>query len=174
MKWGNTRKLVLAAVIAAVYTAVNLALGAFGYGAVQVRIAEALAMLCVISPTAICGVSVGCFISNIVGLMLGLNILGVPDIIFGTLATLLAGLLSYLWRGVRFRNVPLLSALPPIIINAAVIGLELTFFFTGQLFNPVFWLHAGSVAAGQLISCAGLGIPLLMVVERTGLDRKLF
>ena len=82
----NTKKLTLAAMIAAVYTVLTLVLAPISYGAVQVRLSEALTLLPVLFPEAIPGVAVGCLLANILGGSM------LPDIVFGTLATLCAHL----------------------------------------------------------------------------------
>ena len=125
MTYGKTRRMVVVALIAAAYTAIGLALGEFGFGPVQFRVSEALTLLAVFSPICIEGLTLGCFLTNAVGVAMGLNILGPLDMLFGTAATLFAALLSYWLRRVRIGKVPALSSLPPVVINAVVIGLEL-------------------------------------------------
>ena len=72
-----------AAMIAAVYVVLTLVFAPFGFGQVQFRIAEALTILPMFTPAAIPGLFVGCLLGNI----LAGSIL--PDIIFGSLATLI-------------------------------------------------------------------------------------
>ena len=171
----NVRNLVFAAMIAALYTALCLALAPFSYGMVQVRAAEALTLLPIFSPIGVWGVALGCALSNLVGFMTGANILGYLDIFFGTAATLLAALATRKLRRIRFRGVPVAAVLPPILFNAAVIGAELAV-ISGPREN--FWIffaaNAASVGAGQLLSCAVLGLPLCCLLERTGAARKCF
>ena len=88
----KTKKIVTGAVIAALYTALCLALPALRYGTVQVRFSEALTLLPVLLPGGLMGVTLGCFLTNLVGVFLGTNILGALDVLFGTLAALLAAL----------------------------------------------------------------------------------
>lgn len=166
----KTRPLVFCAMIAAVYTALCLLLPMLSYGALQVRLSEALTLLPVFSPYAVWGVTVGCLLSNIIGAAMGTNILGWLDVGFGTVATLLAAILSYMLRKVRWRNLPVLSVLPPVVINAVVVGGELSFATMGTVLTPVFWASAGWVALGQLVACGGLGLALVATMEKTGLD----
>ena len=79
--------------IAAVYTAVSLALSLASFGVVQIRVAECLTLLPVLSPLGIYGVTVGCLLTNLVGAVMGLTM--PVDILFGTLATAIAAALSY-------------------------------------------------------------------------------
>ena len=81
MKNLSVRRLVRCAVIAAVYVVVCLVLAPFSYGAVQVRVAEALCLLPVFGAEYIVGVTLGCFLANLLGST-------VVDVVFGTLATL--------------------------------------------------------------------------------------
>ena len=67
MKNLSVRRLVRCAVIAAVYVVVCLVLAPFSYGAVQVRVAEALCLLPVFGAEYIVGVTLGCFLANLLG-----------------------------------------------------------------------------------------------------------
>ncbi|MEG2287896.1 MAG: QueT transporter family protein, partial [Ruthenibacterium sp.] len=82
MRHFNTKKLVRCALIAALYAAVSLALTPIPYGMMQARVSEALTLLPVLTPDAIAGVTLGCFLTNLVGVFTGANILGVLDLIF--------------------------------------------------------------------------------------------
>ena len=79
----SVRKLARCAVVAAIYVVLCMALQPFSYGAVQVRVAEALCLLPIFGPEYIAGVVLGCFLANLLGST-------IVDVIFGTLATLLA------------------------------------------------------------------------------------
>jgi uncharacterized membrane protein len=154
--------------IAALYTALCLALSPISYGMVQVRVAEALTLLPVFSPIAIWGVTLGCALSNLAGFMTGANILGFLDVFFGTAATLAAAIASYRLRNVKTLGLPVLSAIPPVVLNAVVIGAELTVLETGGFTPAVFAVNALYIAAGQAISCIALGLPLVYVLGKTG------
>ncbi|MDR0906409.1 MAG: QueT transporter family protein [Oscillospiraceae bacterium] len=173
MKNLNTRSLVVCAMIAAIYTALCLVLQPISYGMLQVRVAEALTLLPVFSPIAIWGVTLGCALSNLVGFMTGANILGFLDVIFGTAATLVAALLSYRLRRVRTFGLPVLSAIPPVLLNAAVIGLELSVLETGGFNLAAFAINALYVGVGQTISCFVLGLPLVYVLRKTGVAERI-
>ena len=97
----TVRSMVRGAVVAALYTAISIVLAPISYGAVQLRVAEALTLLPVFGPEAVVGVTLGCLLTNILG--------SSPiDAVFGTLATLLAALLTYLLRNLRWRGLPVL------------------------------------------------------------------
>lgn len=149
-----------AACIAAIYAALTYLGGFFGlsYGPIQVRFSEALCVLPIFTPAAIPGLTVGCFIANIGSF----NLL---DMVFGTFATLLAALLTYLWRNVRVKNLPLLALMPPVLINALIIGIEIAIFFLPEgLTLYGFLISAVEVGIGQIIACYGLGLPLYLAL----------
>ncbi len=171
MKQWNGRAVATCAMIAALYTAISLALAMASYGVTQIRVAECLTLLPVLSPLGIYGVTVGCLLTNILGVALGLNM--PVDILFGTLATAVAAVLSWKMRRLRIRRLAIPSAIPPILVNGLVIGLELTW-LSGSFQWDVFWTCAVSVTVGQIIPCLVLGVLLIWVLERKGLDKKLF
>ena len=146
----GTRYLTEAAVIAAMYAGLtlmqNFLLPGSASASVQIRISEALCALCVITPAAIPGVTVGCVIANLTSLST------MPlDLVFGPVATLLAGILMYKFRNIRIKSVPLLSLLMPVVFNAVIVGLELTFFIpsdSGVTFKA-FLIQALLGAAGE-------------------------
>lgn len=171
MKQWNGRAVATCAMIAALYTAISLALAMASYGVTQIRVAECLTLLPVLSPLGIYGVTVGCLLTNILGVALGLNM--PVDILFGTLATAIAAVLSWNMRRLRIRRLAIPSAIPPILVNGLVIGLELTW-LSGSFQWDVFWTCAVSVTVGQIIPCLVLGVLLIWVLEKKGLDKKLF
>ena len=66
----SVRKLVRCGLVAALYVVLCLALQPLSYGAVQVRVAEALCLLPVFGTEYILGVVLGCFLANLLGLSL--------------------------------------------------------------------------------------------------------
>ena len=165
----NTKALVTSAFIAAVYCALTLALSWISFGNMQFRVAEALTLLPVISPHAIIGVTLGCALSNAVGYFMGVNILGAMDIIFGTIASFIAAVLTWGCRNIRVRNLPLLSAAFPVLVNAIVIGGELSVLFTGGLALEPFLINATSVFIPQLVICFSAGLMLVRFIEKNNI-----
>lgn len=166
----STRFLTEASVIAAMYAVLtvmqNLLLQNSASAPVQVRLSEALCALCVITPAAVPGVTIGCFIANLTGIG------SMPlDLVFGTGATLLSGICMHKFRNIRFKNLPILSLSMPVIFNAVIVGLELTLFVQNEngITFKAFLVQALLVAVGEIISAVGLGIPLLKAVEKRGL-----
>ena len=162
------RFLALGAVIAALYAVLTYAAAAvnLAYGAVQFRFSEALTVLPALTPAAIPGLTLGCFISNLA------SPLGVVDWIFGTLATLLAALGTYVLTKVEIRGVPWLAPLPPVISNAVIVGFEVSClsqsgaFALGNFSLPAFLAGMISVGAGELVVCYVLGLPLLLALRK--------
>lgn len=171
----NTKDMALAGLVAALYTVVSLVLAPVSYGAVQFRLSEALTLLAVFSPTMVVGVTLGCGVSNLLGFLLGYNLI-ILDVVFGTLATGIAGVLSYKLRGFRLKGYPYLSVLPPVLINAIVIGAEITFLSTINIFSvpKVLAINMAYIGLSQIIPCMVLGPILIIVLEKTKIaDRYL-
>ena len=160
----TTKKMVGAAMVAALYTALTLALGSIAFGPLQFRPGEALTVLPFLFPEAIPGLFVGCLLSNIISPM------ELPDLIFGSLATLAAAFLTARCRR-RW-----LAPVPPVIINAVVIGAMITLFYipAAEAGLYAFALNAALVGLSQCFSCFGLGLPLLYAAERLRLKEKLY
>ncbi len=138
-----------AAMIGAIYVVLTIIFAPISYGMIQVRISEALMVLPFFTPAAIPGLFVGCLIANIFG---GL---GMPDIVFGSLATLVS---AYLVSKIDNKY---LVPLPPILINAVVIGFVLHYVLDLPIYMTMLW-----VGAGQVVACYGLGLPLLLFLEK--------
>ncbi len=163
----NTKKLVNQAMIAAIYTVLSVALSAISFGTVQIRVSEAFALLPVFSFTNVWGVTIGCFLTNLIGFFTGANILGSLDMIFGTFATFSAAVTTYLLRKIKIKGMPVLSVIPPIVFNAVIIGWELCMLINNGSFSPViFWAQAISVGVGQLLSCGVIGLMMVRLVEK--------
>lgn len=174
MKNKSTIYIVQAAVIAALYAVLtilqNTLLPGSASMAVQFRVSEILTILAVFTPAAIPGLTVGCIIANISSL----STLGPYDMIFGSLASLIAALLMYLFRNVRWFTLPVLSALMPALINGIIVGFEIEFFFVeGSFHFADFLLQGGLVALGELGVLIVLGLPFAKIIEKQRLDKKL-
>lgn len=163
-------RLAQAGLIAALYTVCTVLIQPAAYGTVQFRVSEALTILPVFTPAAIPGLAVGCLVSNLFGLMTGANAAGAWDLLFGSLATLLAAWLTYALRNIRLRGLPFLATWPPVLINAVVVGIEITLVYGGL----PWYLHILSVAAGQFAACTVCGLLLFTALERSGAARSLF
>ncbi len=158
----SIEELTKAGLIAALYVVLTLVIQPIGYGTVQFRVAEMLTILPVYTPAAIPGLTVGCFLSNLIGLATGANPAGGWDLLIGTGATAAAALLTYALRHVRVKNLPLLATLPPVLINAVAIGTELAVVYGGI----PWYFHALGVAVGQFLACSVCGTILAAALNR--------
>jgi Predicted membrane protein len=158
------------AMIAAIYAVLTLLAAAvnLAYGPIQFRFSEALTILPIFTPAAIPGLTLGCLISNI------WSGYGVADMVFGTLATLLAAVVTRMLRNIRYKNVPWLAPLPPVLFNAVIVGLEIAVLSPGGFVWAGFFSAALSVGAGELVICYALGLPLAAALEKTGVSGKIF
>lgn len=157
---GRLFNLTFAAMVAALYVVLTFASSAFGLasGAIQIRLSEALTVLPFFSPAAIPGLTVGCFLANwMTGCVL-------PDIIFGTIATLIGALGSYALRKYKF-----LVPLPPILSNMIIVPWVLRFAY--DVPDGIPYMMA-TVGIGEVIACGVLGLALLFAL--LPLRRSLF
>ena len=104
-----------AAMIAAIYVVLTVLFAPFSFGQIQVRISEALTILPFFTPAAIPGITIGCIVGNAIGGAI------VPDIIFGSIATLIGAVFTYLLR----KKNEYLAPLPPILSNSVIVPLVL-------------------------------------------------
>lgn len=153
MKNKNVLFMTQAAMIAALYVVLTLVFQAISFGEIQVRIAEALTILPVFTPAAIPGLFIGCLIGNIVGGSI------LPDIIFGSLATLIGAYFTYLLR----RQNKFLAPLPPIISNIIIVPFILRYAYGFNLPIPFMMLTVG---IGEIISCGVLGMILYTPLQK--------
>lgn len=150
----RTRQLCQVGIIAALYAVLTLMLAPISYGPMQVRVSEALCILPYFTPAAVPGLFLGCVLANFAGLYMGSS-LGLMDIIAGSLATLLAAVMTS-----RIR-VKWLVPLPSVVVNAFAVALTLQVMLDVPYWYSVLW-----VGAGQAFACYGLGLPLLFLLER--------
>ena len=142
-----------AAMIAAIYVILTVVFAPISFSVGQVRIAEALTILPAFTPAAIPGLFIGCLIGNIIaGAIL-------PDIIFGSLATLIGACFTYL---LRTQN-KFLAPLPPILSNTIIIPLILRYAY-GLKYGISFMMLM--VGIGEVISCGVLGMLLYTALQK--------
>jgi uncharacterized membrane protein len=148
----STRYIAQVGIIASLYAVITVALAPISYGLIQIRVSEALTVLPYLTPAAIPGLFLGCLLANVYG---GL---GLPDIIGGSLCTLLAAFLTYLASKIRR---PILAPLPPVVVNSLGVSLYLHI-----LFQLPYWVTVTYIAVGQTAACFVLGYPLLLFLLR--------
>jgi len=138
-----------AALIAAIYVVLTYFVSAFhlASGAIQVRISEALTILPFFTPAAIPGLAIGCLLSNLLTGCLPM------DVVFGSLATLIGAVGSYLLRRYKW-----LVPLPPVVANTVIVPYVLAYVYGAEGTIPFFMLTVG---IGEVISCYVIGGILL-------------
>ncbi len=141
----KTNKLALAGIIAALYVILTMITSIFGAssGLIQIRLSEALCILAAFTPAAIPGLSIGCLIANI------LSGLALWDIIFGSIATLIGAIGTWLLRKNR-----ILACLPPVIANTLIIPPILILEYG---ISKAYIVVVASIFLSELISCLILG-----------------
>lgn len=141
------------ALIAAIYVVMTFSFATFSSGPIQIRLAEALTILPYFTPAAIPGLFLGCLIGNLLaGSML-------IDVIFGSLATLVGAVITYLLR----KKNKYMAPIPPIAANTIVVPLILRYAYGEPL--PISYMML-TVGIGEVISCGVLGMILLNALEK--------
>ena len=150
----ETKKLVTASLIAAIYTVLTLFANMLGLasGVIQVRLSEALTALPLFLPEAIPGLAIGCLISNIVTGCVPI------DIIFGTIATLMGAYGTYF-----FRKNKIIALFCPVISNTVIVPFVLKFAYG---IGEAWWYLVLTVGAGEVISCIVLGGMLIKALGK--------
>ncbi|MBQ5805661.1 MAG: QueT transporter family protein [Lachnospiraceae bacterium] len=152
MKENKTRNLVFSALIASIYVVLTLLLRPISYGPIQFRVSEALCVLPYFTPAAIPGVFIGCLISNLLGGAV------VMDIVFGSLATLIGAIGSWLLRRNRW-----LVSLPPILSNTLIIPWVLKFAYGSE---DLVWYMMITIGIGEILAIGVLGQLLISVLAK--------
>ena len=147
----------------------------FAWGPVQLRLSEAVCVLAVLSPAAVPGLVIGCLLANLLGLAItGSGVIGLLDVVFGTLATLLGAL----WMR-RFKKRTGLALLGPVLANALIVPAYLPAMLAAYGFYTVPFTDidlTGSfplmyafgfvaIAVSEAIVVYGLGLPLLKALR---------
>lgn len=152
------------ALIAALYIAICFIFRPISYGAIQLRISEALTVLPLISPEAAAGLFIGCLVSNLLG---GASV-ALIDTIFGSLTTLLAAILTRkLFKSTK--NI-FISLLPPVLLNALIVGTYVPFIYTDPTQAttlPIVLFSILTVGIGEAIVVYVLGIPFYKAVSKS-------
>lgn len=142
-----------AAMIAAIYVVLTTVFAPISFGEVQIRIAEALTILPIFTPAAVPGLFIGCMIGNILGGAI------LPDILFGSFATLIGAVLTYMLRNQN----KVLAILPPIAANTIIVPLVLRYAYAIIVPIPLLMV---SVGIGEILSCGVLGLALYFALYK--------
>ena len=124
-------------VIAAAYAACTLIallfLGSLAWGPIQFRVSEALCVLALFTPAAIPGLTLGCVIANVMNIVIsGTGMLGMLDVVFGSLATFAGALFTW-----KMRRHPLVALAGPVLANALIVPSYLPLLLQGVGFYTI-------------------------------------
>ncbi len=149
----KSKQLVEAAMIAALYVVLTFIANGLGLAssAIQVRFSEALTILPYFTPAAVPGLFIGCILSNV------LTGCALPDIVFGSLATLIGAIFTR-----KLRKFKWLVPVPPIVANAVIVPFVLLYAYG---IRPL-WFSFVTVTIGEIISCGVLGMLLLFSLQK--------
>lgn len=147
---GRLMFIVRSALIAALYAALTMMLYPISFGPVQFRVSEALTLLPILMPEAIPGLFVGCLLANLLGSA------SIWDIVFGSMATLIAAVLTYATRRNRY-----IAALWPVLCNGIIVGVVLA--LTAKL--PML-LTMAQVALGEVAVVYTVGLIMLAALNK--------
>lgn len=145
----DTKFIVKAGVIAAIYAVLTMVFSGLSYGPIQYRLAEAMTILPMFIPEAIPGLAIGCFFANIAGGY------GFADVVFGSLVTLAA---AYLTSKITNKY---LAILPPIFMNAVFVSI-----WVSKSAGVPYWMSVGSIGFGEFITAGILGVLLASYFEK--------
>lgn len=175
----KTNAIVVSAAIAAVYAALTMALAPISYGPIQMRVSETLCILPFFFPGAVWGLFIGCLIANL------MSVLGVLDIVFGSLATLLAAICTAAIGRRARRDLPeggipswgacIAACAMPVIFNAIIIGAVLAYTLSPEAAVvkgfAVFGLEVG---VGEAIVMFLVGLPVMRILLKNRKAMELF
>ncbi len=151
------KKITKTAIISALYCVLTLIFAPISYGVIQLRISEILTVLPRFSKSSVLGLTIGCLLSNYIG-MAFMGSTGIIDVVFGTLATFLAGISSY-----HFKKNKWLVALFPVLFNGLIVGGYLHYIAYPNINILLCMLY---VSIGEAIVTYVLGIPFINFVSK--------
>ena len=160
----NTRNLITAAIIGALYAVLTMVLAPISYGPVQFRVSEVLCILPFFMPYTSWGLFIGCIVANL------MSAAGLLDVVFGSLATLITCVcIAQCGKMGNTLRARLLACFMPVIWNALIVGATLTVALAGL--NPLkdigaFAVYAGQVGLGELGVMYVIGLPLMTYLPK--------
>lgn len=161
----TVKRLTFAALLAALYVILTLPFAQIPFGIIQFRLAESFAFMAALTPAAVPGLFVGCFLAN----LLNPQNLGVVDILGGSLATLLAAWLTWMIarKETEYDRITpryIVSLMPPVIVNALIVGFYLPFLlFPEEVSAKTIFMSMGSIALSQIVVIYAIGLPLMLL-----------
>ena len=183
---GDPRHIARVGMIAAAYAACTLVtmmfMGSLSWGPVQFRVSEALCVLALFTPAAVPGLTLGCIIANVANIALsGTGMLGMLDVVFGSLATFAGALFTW-----KMRRRPLVALAGPVLANALIVPAYLPLLLQGigfytipftsialdGLYLPMYLFGVVATGLGEALVIYVLGLPLLSALKRFDVVKK--
>ena len=142
-----------AAIIAAVYAALTLILAPISFGVFQIRLSEALCVFSLFTPSAVPGITIGCFLANLIGGG------GVWDVVLGSLASLIGCFGMY-----KLRDRKYIAPLANVLSNGVIVGLMLHHIYGFS--SPLICVLL--ITAEELVPMYALGLSLAAFISKKG------
>ena len=166
----DVREISLTAISAALYAVLLILLAQISFGPIQLRIADCIIPLAALFGWPwIWGVTLGCFIGNLIGGMMAFGFLNPTDIILGSIANLIAAYTIF-----RLRDHRLIGCILGSIIIGVIVGGYLWLFVPapdiGLAYLPVWAAMIISITGSSLIAIAIIGYALLLTKSRLGIS----
>ena len=153
MKKSAIRELAVSALITTIYVIMTWALSFSSFGVFQIRVAEALVLLCFFNKKYFTPLVLGCVLANL------FSPYGLIDVVMGSIATAIG-----LFGVMKSKNIYIASIFP-VVSNALIIGFELTY-LNGKMTLPIFLFNAACVGIGEFISVSVIGVMLFMILKK--------
>ena len=158
----NAQRIATIGVVAAIYVVITIAGADLSYGPIQFRVAEALMLLCFFNKDYILSLTIGCLIANI------FSTVGLVDTVVGTSATLIAGIMMYVFHKEGSTIRMIICSLFPVVANGLLVGAELYY-----VLKLPFWLSAAEVAFGEFVCVTILGVVIFRLLSTNKAFMKL-
>lgn len=149
----NVKKITRQGLIAGIYVVLTILSESFGlgYGSLQFRLSETLAILPFFNPEYTIGVTLGCFLANIA------STVGIIDMVVGTFATLVVALIM-----TKIKNF-YIACLVPVVVGMLPIALEIYLMMP----NPVgFWVLLGELMLSEFLAIYVVGVPIFYILSK--------
>lgn len=148
----TNKRIIKVIVVGTIYVALCFIFSFISFGPIQLRLSELLCLLTIENPIYIIGISIGCFISNLL-----LSPLGLADAIIGTLASVIGCLIGYLFRKIKIKDFPLLSTITISLVNGIMIALEMNYILDN---SNIFIYSFIEIFISELIILVFIGYPI--------------
>ena len=146
------KKLLKLIIVSSIYVVLCFIFQSISFGPIQLRLSEILCLFTIENPIYIIAITIGCFISNLL-----LSPLGIIDAIIGSLVSGIACIIGYLFRKIKLKNFPLLSAITISFVNAIVIALEMDYVLNN---SSIFIYSFIEILISELLILVVIGYPI--------------